>query len=144
MLLNSWFPFFDVAKTLDEMDRMFGTRGAPVGVRSVPRGTFPAMNVYDHGDSVTLTAEIPGVIADDLDLSVLNDSVTLKGQRNANAGENDRYYRRERMTGSFNRTMTLPDPVDPDSVKAEYNHGVLKVTMSKAAEAKAKKIQIKS
>ncbi|MHC4627330.1 MAG: Hsp20/alpha crystallin family protein, partial [Planctomycetota bacterium] len=99
---------------------------------------------YDHGDSVTLTAEIPGVKADDLDLSVLNDSVTLKGQRNAHVGENDRYYRRERMTGSFNRTMTLPDPVDPDSVKAEYNNGVLKVTMSKAAEAKAKKIQIKS
>ena len=88
MLLNSWFPFFDVAKTLDEMDRMFGTRGAPLGLRSVPRGTFPAINVYDRGESVVLTAEIPGVKADDLDLSVLNDSVTLKGQRNGSAGEN--------------------------------------------------------
>jgi len=144
MLLNSWFPFFDVAKTLDEMDRMFGRPGAPIGLRSVPRGTFPAMNVYDRGDSVMLTAEIPGVKADDLELSVLNDSVTLKGQRKDSAGENDRYYRRERVAGSFNRTITLPDPVDPDSVKAEYNHGVLKVTMSKAEEAKARKIQIKS
>jgi HSP20 family protein len=144
MLLNSWFPFFDVAKTLDEVDRIFGTRGAPLGLRSVPRGTFPAMNVYDRGESVVLTAEIPGVKADDLDLSVLNDSVTLKGQRNGLAGEKDRYYRRERPTGSFSRTITLPDPIDPDSVKAEYNNGVLKVTMSKAAEAKAKKIEIKS
>ena len=144
MLLNSWFPFFDVAKTLDEMDRMFGTRGAPLGLRSVPRGTFPAINVYDRGESVVLTAEIPGVKTDDLDLSVLNDSVTLKGRRNGSAGEKDRYYRRERPTGSFSRTITLPDPVDPDSVKAEYNNGVLKVTMSKAAEAKAKRIEITS
>lgn len=144
MLLNSWFPFFDVAKTLDEMDRMFGMRGTPLGLRSVPRGTFPAINVYDRGESVVLTAEIPGVKTDDLDLSVLNDLVTLKGQRKKTAGENDRYYRRERPTGSFNRTITLPDPVDPNSVNAEYSHGVLKVTMSKAEEVKAKQIQIHS
>jgi len=144
MLLNSWFPFFDVAKTLEEMDRMFGASGTPLGLRSVPRGTFPAVNVYDRGDSVVLTAEIPGVKADDLDLSVLNDSVTLKGQRKEAAAENDRYYRRERMTGTFNRTITLPDPVDTSSVKAEYNDGVLKVTMNKAEEAKARKIEIKS
>jgi len=144
MLLNSWFPFFDVAKTLDEMDRMFGMSGAPLGLRSVPRGTFPAINLYDRGDSVMLTAEIPGVKTDDLDLTVLNDSVTLKGQRNNAAAENERYYRRERPNGSFSRTITLPDPVNPDSVKAEYKNGVLKVTMSKAEEAKAKKIQIKS
>jgi len=144
MLLNSWFPFFDVAKTLEQMDRMFGASGTPLGLRSVPRGTFPAVNVYDRGDSVVLTAEIPGVKADDLDLSVLNDSVTLKGQRKEIAAENDRYYRRERMTGTFNRTITLPDPVDTNSVKAEYNDGVLKVTMNKAEEAKARKIEIKS
>jgi len=144
MLLDRWFPFFDVTKTLEEMDRMFGTSGSPLGLRSVPRGTFPAMNVYDSGDSVVLTAEIPGVKTDDLDLSVLSDSVTLKGQRKEAAAENDRYYRKERMTGSFSRTITLPDPVDPDSVKAEYNHGVLKVTMQKVEEAKARKIEIKS
>jgi len=144
MFTNSWFPFFDVAKTLEEMDRMFGTRGAPIGLRSVPRGTFPAMNVYDHGDSVTLTAEIPGVNPDDLDLTVLHDTLTLKGQRNQQAANGDRYYRKERMQGAFNRTITLPDQVDPDSVKAEYKHGVLKVTMNKAEEAKAKRIAIKS
>jgi len=144
MFINSWFPFYDVAKTLDEMDRMFNTQGAPLNLRSVPRGTFPAMNVYDRVDSVMLTAEIPGVKADDLDLMVLNDSVTLKGQRNDSAGDNDRYYRKERPAGSFSRTITLPDPVDPDSVKAEYKNGVLKVTMNKAEEAKPKKIAIKS
>lgn len=144
MLLNSWFPFFDVGKTLEEMDRMFGAPGTPLGLRSVPRGTFPAMNVYDHGDSVTLTAEIPGVKADDLDLTVLNDTLTLKGQRKDGAADTDRYYRKERIDGSFNRTITLPDPVDPESVKAEYIHGILKVNMNKAEEAKAKKITIKS
>jgi HSP20 family protein len=144
MFTNSWFPFFDVAKTLEEMDRMFGRRGGPLGLRSVPRGTFPAMNIYDHGESIALTAEIPGVKADDLDLTVLNDTLTLQGERKVDAADGDRYYRKERMDGSFNRTITLPDQVDPESVKAEYRNGVLKVTMNKAEEAKAKKIAIKS
>ena len=144
MLLNSWFPFFDVAKTLDEMDRMFGSHRGPLGLRSVPRGTFPAINVYDDGDSVVLCAEVPGVKSTDLDLTVLNDSLTLKGRRGRAANDDERYYRRERITGSFSRTITLPDPVDPDSVKAEYNDGVLRVTMQKAEEAKARKIEIKS
>jgi len=145
MLLDRWFPFFDVDKTLEEIDRMFGTAGLPLGLRSVPRGTFPAVNIYDHGNSVVLTAEIPGVKTEDLELTVLNDSVTLKGHRQDEAKEDDdHFYRKERPTGMFTRTLSLQDAVDPDSVKAEYRNGILKVTMEKAEKAKAKKIEIKS
>ena len=144
MLLNRWYPFYDMSKTLDEMDRIFDAVNRPLGLRSVPRGTFPAINMYDEGESTVLVAEIPGVNPDALDLTVLGDTVTLKGKREDEFKDTDRYYRKERVSGEFTRTLTLPDPVDPNSVKAKYRNGVLKVTLSKAEAAKAKKIKIKS
>ena len=144
MWFDNWSPYFDVGKTLEEMDRILGAVGRPLSLRSVPRGTFPAINVYDQGNATVLTAEVPGVASDDLELTVLGDSVTLKGQRKADAGEKERYYRRERPMGAFMRTVTLPAPVKADSAKAECRDGVLRVYLEKAEEAKAKKVQIKS
>jgi HSP20 family protein len=144
MLLNRWYPFYDVSKTLDEMDRLFNAVNRPLGLRSVPRGTFPAINIYDQGDSTVLVAEVPGVNPDDLELSVLGDTVTLKGKREDNVNDNARFYRRERVNGEFSRTLTLPEAVNPDTVKAEYVNGVLHVTLGKAEAVKAKKIRIQS
>jgi HSP20 family protein len=144
MLTDQWFPFFDMAKTLEEMDRAFDGIGRPLGLRSVPRGTFPAINLYEQGDAVVMTAEIPGVKPDELELTVLGDSVVLKGQRKAEPSNGDRIYRRERAAGPFARTVTLPESIDPNSVQAEYRDGVLRVRMEKARKAKAKKIEIKS
>jgi HSP20 family protein len=110
----------------------------------VPRGTFPAINVYDQGQAAVVTAEVPGVKSEDLELTVLGDALTLKGERKNDTDEQERYYRRERPMGTFMRTVTLPAPVKTDSVKAECRDGVLRVTMEKAEEAKAKKVQIKS
>lgn len=144
MLLDNWFPFFDVEKTLAEMDRMFDAVGRPLGLRSVPRGTFPAINVYDEGDAAVLTAELPGVEPEDIELTVQGETLTLKGRRCETPGEKSRVYRRERPQGEFMRTVTLPAPVNADKVKAEYRNGLLRVHMEKAAEAKAKKIEIHS
>ncbi len=144
MLLRTWSPFFDVAKTLDEMDRLFGAVEQPLGVRSVPRGTFPAVNVYEQGDVAVLTAELPGVNPDELQLTVLGDSVTIRGERKNDAGKAERYYRKERPTGAFERTLTLPAPINPDSVEAEYANGILRVRMEKAEQAKVRKVAIKS
>ncbi|MGE5296692.1 MAG: Hsp20/alpha crystallin family protein [Solirubrobacterales bacterium] len=145
MLVDQWFPFFDVGKTLDEMDRAFGRMGRPLGLRSVPRGTFPAINIYQQSDAIVLTAEAPGVSPDQLELTVLNDSVTLKGRREEkDIPDNNRSYRRERAQGAFARTVTLPEAINPDSVKAEYSNGVLRVHMEKAESAKVRKIAIAS
>lgn len=144
MWFENWSPFFDVGKTLEEMDRILNAVGRPLSLRSVPRGTFPAINVYDQGGAVVMTAEAPGMKIDDIELTVLGDSLTLKGERKSNEAEDERYYRRERPMGTFTRTVTLPTPVNADSVKAEYRDGVLRVTMEKAEEAKAKKIEIAS
>lgn len=144
MFFDTWPPFFDMQKTLDEMDRILNAVGQPLGLRSVPRGTFPAINVYDQGDSALLLAEIPGLQAKDLELTILGDSVTLKGERREEAAEGERYYRKKRPVGSFLRTVTLPTEVDPDTVKAEYRDGVLMVRMNKVEKAKARKVEIKS
>ncbi len=82
--------------------------------------------------------------SEDFELTVLGDSLTVKGERKVEASEQERYYRRERPMGTFTRTVTLPTPVDTNSVKAEYRDGVLRVYMEKAEEAKAKKIKIAS
>lgn len=145
MFMDQWFPFFDVGKTLEEMDRALGRMGRPLGLRSVPRGTFPAINIYQQNDAVVLTAEVPGVQPEDLDLTVLNDSVTLTGRRKeAELPKDSRFYRRERSVGEFSRTVALPDAIDPNSVKAEYHDGILSVRMAKAESAKVRKIAIKS
>jgi len=144
MVADPWFPFFDVAKTLEEMDRVFDGIGRPLGLRSVPRGTFPPINVYEQDDAVVVTAEVPGVKPDELELTALGDSVTLKGQRQEDPSNNSRLYRRERVTGAFARTVTLPTSIDPDSVRAEYHHGILRIHMAKAEQAKVRKIEIRS
>jgi len=145
MLTDQWFPFFDVAKTLEEMDRAFGRMGRPLSLRSVPRGTFPAINIYEQNDALVLIAEAPGVKPDELELTVLNDSLSLKGQRQESAVQGaNRMHRRERPAGAFSRTVTLPESINPDSVQAEYTNGVLRVRMEKAEKAKAKKIKIQS
>jgi HSP20 family protein len=141
---ENWSPFFDVEKTLNEMDRIFNAVGRPLHLRSVPRGTFPAVNLYDRGNETVLIAEMPGVKSEDVELTVVGDTITLQGRREETPSENEQYYRRERPMGAFNRTVTLPAAVNPDKVKAEYHDGVLRVTMGKAEEAKSRKVQIKS
>ncbi|MBN2316243.1 MAG: Hsp20/alpha crystallin family protein [Sedimentisphaerales bacterium] len=144
MLLSRWDPFYDMSKTLEEMDRIFNATNRPLGLRSVPRGTFPAINIYDQGDKTVLFAEIPGVNPDELELTVLEDTVTLKGKRPDEGNVEDRMYRKERVAGEFTRTLTLLDSVNPDKVQAQYTNGVLRVTLEKAEPAKAKKIKIQA
>ena len=143
MLLNKWFPFNDIERTLDEMDRMFGSLSSPLALRSVPKGTFPAINIYDYNGRLIVRAEVPGVDPGKLDISIVENMLTLKGSRNSEqTDENIKYYRRERVYGEFERTITLPVPVDVDQVKAKVCDGILEISMPKAQEAKPKTIKI--
>lgn len=144
MLLNNWLPFYDMSQTLHEVDRLFGLAQRPSNGPHTARGSFPALNVYDQEDTTTLVAECPGIDPKKLELTVLDDTVTLKGERNRESADKEQCHRCERAYGSFSRTITLPDTVDPDSIQAEYNNGVLKVTMDKTAAAKPRKIEIQS
>ncbi len=145
MLLSKRFPFWDVERTLDEMNRVFDAFSGPMGLRSMPAGTFPALNVYDAGDTLIVTAEVPGVDPKDLELNVVENTLTLTGSRNGKPEDKDaRTYRRERYSGQFTRTISLAEKVDPDGVKAHCKNGVLTVELPKAKETKPRSIAIKS
>jgi len=144
MLLSRTFPFWDIERTFEEMNRMFDALGGPLGLRSMPRGAFPAVNLYDTEDELVLTAEVPGMDPKDLELSVVDNSVTLSGKREQPEQDGARYYRRERPSGTFTRTLTLSDKIDRDKVSAEYKDGVLTVHLPKLQSAKAKAIEIKA
>ncbi|MBW2702525.1 MAG: Hsp20/alpha crystallin family protein [Deltaproteobacteria bacterium] len=114
--------------------------------REVDRANvYPAMNVYDDGESYIVRAEIPGVDPATLDISVTGDTLTLRGKREVEpAGDNCCYHRRERNSGEFRRAFTLPDMVDNAKVVASAKHGVLEIMLPRAEQAKQRKIEIKS
>jgi HSP20 family protein len=109
------------------------------------RAMAPSMDVTDDDDKVVVSAELPGVDIKDVDVSVSGNVLTLKGEKKDEHEEKqDNYYHRERWSGSFQRSITLPDAIDPDKVKAEMKNGVLRVTFPKREEVKPKQISVKS
>ena len=139
------FPFvnrFDELRR--EMDRVFDGFGAGRTRSAYTRAaTFPAMNVWDAGDTVCIEAEIPGVSKDDLEIFAVGNELTVKGRRQPMEGKLT-YHRQERGTGEFTRVLTLPVEVNADKVDAVMDNGVLTVLLPKAETAKRKQITVKS
>lgn len=106
---------------------------------------FPLLNVSDTGTQYVVTAEIPGIKTEDLDIKIEGDTLTIKGERKAvDGGQNASYHRRERALGVFQRSLTLPKTVDPDNVKATYKDGILTIVLTKSAAAVPRQITITS
>jgi HSP20 family protein len=103
----------------------------------------PAVDIYETENELVLKADVPQMELKDIDLQLENGTLTLKGERKFEQEQNGRgYHRIERGYGSFVRAFTLPDSVDSEKVKAEYNSGVLTITLSKKEVAKPKTIRI--
>jgi HSP20 family protein len=125
-----------------EMDRVFNQM--PNRTWAGTSG-YPAMNIWTSEDSALVTAELPGCNPDDLDISVVNETLTVTGSRQPEeVDENTTYHRRERSCGRFSRTFQLPFLVDASQVEAVFEKGILKITLPRAEEDKPKKIAIKS
>jgi len=119
--------------------------GYTEGVRRPGVGVFPLLNMEEDAENLYLTAELPGLSGQDLELSVEGDSLTLRGERKIpEAGEKVNYHRREREAGVFRRVVALPVKVDAEKVEAEMKNGILRVTLPKAPEAKPKQIAVRS
>jgi HSP20 family protein len=137
-------PFAELDRIRREFDRLFDefTSGFFPGERS---GVFPPVNVYEGKEHYLLTAELPGVDPSDVEITVTEDSLTIRGERKPDdGGESANYHRRERGSGTFRRVITLPDKVNPDKVEATSRRGILYVRLPKAEEVKPRQIQIKS
>ena len=135
-----WSPFSELRSLQREMNRLFD--GYDGGV-SMSR--FPALNVWGDEENVIVTAELPGMEPDNIELHVVNNQLTIKGERNAEEpAEEAVCHRCERGSGSFARTVRLPYAVEGDKVSAVYDQGVLSITLPRSEATKPKRIEIKA
>jgi len=148
MIMNivRYDPFRELHSLQDEMTRLFAGVAPRSGNRDeVSFGAWnPNVDIFEDKDKLVLEAELPGMKRDDFELSVENNVITLKGERRFEKKTNeDNYHRVERSYGSFIRSFTLPQTVSSEGAEAEFKDGILKVTLPKREETKARKIEIK-
>jgi HSP20 family protein len=130
----------------DEINRLFDTPFRGLFQESeLSNGWTPALDVYEDKDHLTVKVELPGAKKEDIELSLLDNTLTVSGERKSERKETEgSYSRTERFFGRFQRTITLPKPVDPSKVTARYADGILTITLAKTEESKPKQIQVKA
>ncbi|MHC4715711.1 MAG: Hsp20/alpha crystallin family protein [Planctomycetota bacterium] len=135
-----------LARLHEDMDDLFGRFLEDWPFAPTRRETlWPALDVADEEDKVLVRIELPGVDVKDIDISVVNNTLTLAGEKKEEAEEEgEHFWQAERRYGSFRRDVILPSGVDPDKVEAAYHDGVLTITLPKTEKAKARRIEIKT
>jgi HSP20 family protein len=142
MLITRWDPFREVASLQNRFNTLFrdlNDAEAPLTTAAF----VPAVDIYEDDKKVVLKLEVPGIEEKDLDVSVENNTLTVKGERKFETEEKEEnFHRIERRYGSFFRAFTLPSTVDTEHMQAKYNAGVLKLELQKKPEAQPKQIKI--
>jgi HSP20 family protein len=147
-VLTRWEPFREFSTMQDRinrMNRLFRESYSPEGPEEAltTTGFAPLVDIYEDEHHITLKIEVPGIDEKDIDVRIENSTLTVHGERKIEKEEKEENYRRvERQYGSFTRTFTLPQTVDTEHVSANYEKGVLKITLPKKAEAKPKQIKV--
>lgn len=130
-----------------EMDDLFanffGDLPGVASLREFRWRTFPAMNICEDDTHIYADIELPGMKMEDVEVSVLDNQLAVKGTIQDEQRENVDFHRRERLCGSFSRVVQLPVDIDADKVEAEMCNGVLTVTMPRAASVCPRKIEVK-
>ena len=129
----------------DDWDRIFGWSRFPEASGLYDGSVSPSIDVVETEQEVVVWADVPGLDKKDLELSMAGNVLTLKGEKVGQQKSNnkdDRVYRDETWSGSFHRSLSLPDSVDPNQVFAEFRDGVLKVTIAKRPEHKPRQIPV--
>jgi len=135
-----WNTSGDLERLQREMNRLLEPLSRSSGLVA---GEFPAVNIWASPDTAILTAELPGVNPAAIEVTVKNDTVTLRGSREMEAlGKGESYLRQERGAGSFVRSFALPFHVDGHKVTAQYRLGILQVSLPRSEEDKPKRITV--
>jgi len=146
MLVNTVFR--NPLSVAREMDRLFDSMLSTQPRGAVPafngQWTFPPMNIWEDAENLYAEAELPGLKMEDIEVLVTDDELTIRGSRSVDLPEGARALRRERAVGTFERTCTLPAPINTEQVSAQLTNGVLSITLPKAAEAKPRRIAVES
>ena len=145
MALTKWNPLFaDLAATRDRFDRLFGRDDfwGPEGVTTAGEWA-PVVDIIENDNALTFKAELPGIEAKDVAVTIDNNVLTLKGERRIEKEvKKENYHRMERAFGTFARSFALPAFVDAENVKADFKNGVLVVTVPKKGNAKTRAVEV--
>jgi HSP20 family protein len=137
-----WEPGRELNTLQSEMNRLFNAFFEG-GDGEAARRWAPAMDLVEAGDHLVLRADLPGLSEDDVNIEVRDNVLTVSGERKTEREDNRRgFYRVERAFGSFSRSLTLPDGIDPDGIEASFDRGVLEVKIPKPEERKPHRIPI--
>ena len=132
-------PFAELRRMQSEMNRLFS------GSSATASRDFPPINIWLGENSVVVTAELPGITCDDVNLQLQEDVLTLAGKREPKSEQqNVSWQRRERAYGTFSRAVQLPFRVDPDKVQAHFNNGVLEIELQRLEADRPKRIEIRA
>ena len=147
MALVRWDPIRELDTLQGEMNRLFSSffdsPTAPANGGATTRRWIPAMDLVETAEHFVLKADLPGIEQSDVSIELEKNVLTVAGERKTEHEEkHEGYYRVERATGSFSRSLTLPEGVDPDGVTASFHNGVLEVRIPKPAAAKPRRVQI--
>ena len=139
-------PFHDLRSLQDEVNRLFSGTVSRGNQDEILRGAWsPNVDIFENKNEIVLEAELPGMNSEDVNISIENNVLTLHGERRfEKKDESDNFHRVERSYGSFTRSFTLPPTVSSENAQAEFQNGVLRLTLAKREEAKPRRIEIKA
>jgi HSP20 family protein len=147
-----WDPFQDLRSAQDEMAQMSPMLAHALGLHARQQGNdramttawAPALDISERKDAYLVTVEVPGVEPEDLDITMEDGLLTIKGERQFTSESSEQQFHRvERRYGAFRRSITLPAQVQADQIEATFDNGVLQIAVPKAEEAKPKRIQVR-
>jgi HSP20 family protein len=145
MAIIRWDPFRDLVTLREKMNRLFEDAVTGRGEQKdlVTSSWAPAVDIYEDENQLVLTAEVPGIDEKDIEIKLEDNTLSIHGERKMEKEtKEENYHRIERAYGSFYRSFTLPNYIDQEKIHAEHENGVLKITMSKKAELKPRKVKI--
>ena len=145
MAVVKWDPFRDLISIQDRMNRLFEqTLSRSRGEEGAVAATWtPAVDIYETPDTIVIKADLPGVVREDIEIQIDDNTLTLKGERRFSKDvQEESYLRIERTYGSFHRCFTLPATIQQEKIRAVCRDGVLELTLPKAEGSKPRRIAI--
>ncbi len=136
-------PIDTMMRLQNDFARSFNPRSAQPREHMSSRVWSPAVDVFEDGNVIVVRADLPGVSQEDIDIELIGDTLTIRGERRFDdESRRDGYIRIERQYGRFQRSFTIGIPIEPDQVKASYRNGMLELTVPKAEVSRPKKVVV--
>ena len=145
MTLYRWEPYREVRALQNRVNSIFQdfSRNSGENETLTTAGFVPPVDIFEDEHKLVLKLEIPGIRQEDLDVRLENNALSIKGERSFKSeGKEENFHRVERRYGSFYRAFTVPTTVDPESIQADYDAGILRIELQKRAESKPKQIKV--